>query len=119
MKPGTSSDSAPSSDWVRGSRQFGEDMLTNRELPRQVDRAPFKVGGKYRHGQGRSGVSQRDVRAAAVRAPPENIYARPLVMSPPQLNKYYAIDSRPAPKKLGSRKYPPLCPAPGTYVMER
>jgi polyhydroxyalkanoate synthase len=28
-------------------------------------------------------------------------------------------DSRPAPKKLGSRKYPPLCPAPGTYVMER
>ena len=70
MKPGTSSDSAPSSDWVRGSRQFGEDMLTNRELPRQVDRAPFKVGGKYRHGQGRSGVSQRDVRAAAVRALP-------------------------------------------------
>jgi polyhydroxyalkanoate synthase len=40
-------------------------------------------------------------------------------MSPPQINKYYAIDSRPAPKKLGSRKYPPLCPAPGTYVMER
>ena len=28
-------------------------------------------------------------------------------------------DSLPAPKKLGSRKYPPLCPAPGTYVMER
>ena len=51
--------------------------------------------------------------------PPENTYARPLVMSPPQINKYYAIDSRPAPKKLGSRKYPPLCPAPGTYVMER
>lgn len=50
---------------------------------------------------------------------PRNIYARPLVMSPPQINKYYAIDSRPAPKKLGSRKYPPLCPAPGTYVMER
>ena len=50
---------------------------------------------------------------------PENIYARPLVMSPPQINKYYAIDSRPAPKKRGSRKYPPLCPAPGTYVMER
>ncbi|MNZ51443.1 Poly-beta-hydroxybutyrate polymerase [compost metagenome] len=28
-------------------------------------------------------------------------------------------DSLPAPKKPGSRKYPPLCPAPGTYVMER
>jgi polyhydroxyalkanoate synthase len=28
-------------------------------------------------------------------------------------------DSLAAPKKLGSRKYPPLCPAPGTYVMER
>ncbi|EJM76007.1 alpha/beta fold hydrolase [Pseudomonas sp. GM55] len=27
-------------------------------------------------------------------------------------------DRLPAPKKLGSRKYPLLCPAPGTYVME-
>jgi polyhydroxyalkanoate synthase len=25
----------------------------------------------------------------------ENIYARPLVMSPPQINKYYAIDLSP------------------------
>ena len=28
-------------------------------------------------------------------------------------------ESLAAPKKLGSRKYRPLCPAPGTYVMER
>ena len=26
---------------------------------------------------------------------------------------------KPAPAKLGSRKYRPLAPAPGTYVMER
>ena len=80
---------------ARGIRQFGEDMLTNRGLPRQVDSTPFKVGENIATAKG-AVVFRNEMFELLQFAPTtENIYARPLVMSPPQINKYYAIDLSP------------------------
>ncbi|WP_447741514.1 alpha/beta fold hydrolase [Pseudomonas laurentiana] len=80
---------------ARGIRQFGDDLLNNRGLPRQVDSAPFNVGENIATAKGEV-VFRTDMFELLQFAPTtERVFARPLVMSPPQINKYYAIDLSP------------------------
>ncbi|WP_375738726.1 alpha/beta fold hydrolase [Pseudomonas boanensis] len=80
---------------VRGIRQFTHDALNNRGMPAQVDSTPFKVGENIATAKGEV-VFRNDMFELLQFAPTtENVYARPLVMSPPQINKYYAIDLSP------------------------
>ncbi|MBM7060450.1 alpha/beta fold hydrolase [Pseudomonas sp. UL073] len=80
---------------VRGVRQFSHDLLHNRGLPAQVDSAPFKVGENVANAKGE--VVFRNAMFELLQFAPTtpNVHARPLVMSPPQINKYYAIDLSP------------------------
>ncbi|WEL53504.1 alpha/beta fold hydrolase [Pseudomonas kermanshahensis] len=80
---------------ARGIRHFGQDMLNNRGLPRQVDSTPFTVGENIATAKGEV-VFRCDMFELLQFAPTtEKVFARPLVMSPPQINKYYAIDLSP------------------------
>lgn len=80
---------------IRGARQFSSDLLHNRGMPAQVDSTPFKLGENIATAKGEV-VLRSDMFELLQYAPTTaNVHARPLVMSPPQINKYYAIDLAP------------------------
>ncbi len=77
---------------VHGLRQFAHDLRHNKGLPSQVDRSPFKVGENLATARG-SVVLRNEMFELLQFAPTTvKVHARPLVMSPPQINKYYAVD---------------------------
>lgn len=78
-----------------GLRQFGQDMLSNRGLPKQVDSTSFKVGENIATAKGQVVFRNEMFELLQFAPTTEKVYARPLVMSPPQINKYYAIDLSP------------------------
>ncbi|MBO9548067.1 alpha/beta fold hydrolase [Pseudomonas sp.] len=80
---------------ARGFGQFGHDLLNNRGLPRQVDSAPFKVGENIATAKGEVVFRNEMFELLQFAPTTERVFARPLVMSPPQINKYYAIDLSP------------------------
>jgi polyhydroxyalkanoate synthase len=80
---------------ARGVRQFTHDMLNNRGLPAQVDSTPFKVGENIATAKGEVVYRNKMFELLQFAPTTPNMFARPLVMSPPQINKYYAIDLSP------------------------
>ncbi|WP_409260458.1 alpha/beta fold hydrolase [Pseudomonas putida] len=80
---------------ARGLGQFGHDLLHNRGLPKQVDSTPFKVGENIATAKGEVVFRNEMFELLQFAPTTEKVYARPLVMSPPQINKYYAIDLAP------------------------
>ncbi|MCY1335284.1 Poly(3-hydroxyalkanoate) polymerase subunit PhaC [compost metagenome] len=80
---------------LQGVRHLADDLLHNRGLPSQVDSTPFKLGENIATAQGQ--VVYRSAMFELLQYAPTTpqVYARPLVMSPPQINKYYAIDLSP------------------------
>ncbi len=80
---------------ARGVRHFAHDMLNKRGLPEQVDSTPFKVGENIATAKGEVVFRNEMFELLQFAPTTANAYARPLVMSPPQINKYYAIDLSP------------------------
>ncbi|MCY1414832.1 Poly(3-hydroxyalkanoate) polymerase subunit PhaC [compost metagenome] len=80
---------------ARGIGQFGQDVLNNHGLPRQVDSTPFKVGENLATAKGEVVFRNEMFELLQFAPTTERVHARPLVMSPPQINKYYAIDLSP------------------------
>ncbi|HEX3607112.1 MAG TPA: alpha/beta fold hydrolase, partial [Candidatus Dormibacteraeota bacterium] len=80
---------------VRGARNAIRDLRHNRGMPSQVDRRPFSVGENVATSPGavvfRSEVCEL---LQFTPATPE-VGTRPLVMIPPQINKYYIMDLAP------------------------
>jgi polyhydroxyalkanoate synthase subunit PhaC len=80
---------------VRGMRHFVQDLRDNGGLPAQVDRRPFAVGQKMAVTPG-AVVYRNDVCEVIQYAPSTpDVSARPVVMVPPQINKYYFMDLAP------------------------
>ncbi len=77
---------------VRGARQFAGDLLHNRGMPAQVDSTPFKLGENLATAKGEVVLRHEMFELLQFAPTTANVHARPLVMSPPQINKYYAID---------------------------
>jgi polyhydroxyalkanoate synthase len=64
-------------------------------LPSQVDRTPFKLGVNVASTPG-AVVYRAEMFELIQYAPTQKqVHARPLVMSPPQINKFYAVDLAP------------------------
>ncbi|MCO6058085.1 alpha/beta fold hydrolase [Pseudomonas sp. MOB-449] len=80
---------------ARGIRHFAQDLLGRRGLPAQVDSTPFKVGENIATAKGEVVFRNEMFELLQFAPTTANAYARPLVMSPPQINKYYAIDLSP------------------------
>ena len=80
---------------VRGMRNLVNDVLTNGGMPSTVDKRPFEVGRNIAVTPG--AVVYRDEVIELIQYAPttENVYQRPLVMIPPQINKYYILDLAP------------------------
>jgi polyhydroxyalkanoate synthase len=80
---------------VAGLKNLVHDIRYNHMMPSQVDTTPFKVGENMATTPGQ--VVHRSEMFELIQYTPSTpqVYARPLVMSPPQVNKYYAVDLSP------------------------
>jgi polyhydroxyalkanoate synthase len=78
-----------------GAVNLAGDMVRNHGMPSMVDRRPFKLGENLAISPGavihRSGVFE------LIQYTPrrDTVYERPLLVVPPQVNKYYALDLSP------------------------
>ena len=87
-------DSGGKSGW-RGLKHFVEDLASNGGLPAQVDKTPFKVGGNIATTPG-AVVFRNDLLELIQYAPSTTeVRKRPLVVTPPQINKFYSLDLSP------------------------
>jgi polyhydroxyalkanoate synthase subunit PhaC len=87
-------DSGGESLW-RGLKNYFEDLVQNGGLPSQVKKSVFKVGENLACTPG--AVVFRNPLIELIQYVPTtaNVRKRPLVITPPQINKYYAMDLSP------------------------
>jgi polyhydroxyalkanoate synthase subunit PhaC len=80
---------------VDGLRNLLSDLTSNRGMPAQVDMAAFRVGQNLALSKG-AVVWRDDVLELIQYAPAtESVHARPQLIVPPQINKYYIFDLAP------------------------
>jgi len=80
---------------VSGTRNLVHDARFNHMLPSQVDAAPFKLGENLATSPGQVVLRDEMFELLQFACSTPQVYKRPLVMSPPQINKYYAVDLSP------------------------
>src|SRR5258706_2312941 len=80
---------------VKGLKHLVHDIRHNSMMPGQVDATPFKVGENLATSPRQ--VVHRDEMFELLQyaATTPQVHKRPLVMSPPQVNKFYAVDLTP------------------------
>ena len=80
---------------LRGARNFVTDIVTNKGMPRQVDRSAFTIGKDLAATPGKV-VFRNDLIELLQYAPQtETVFEVPLLCSPPWINKYYVMDLAP------------------------
>ena len=79
----------------KGIGHWAGDMLHNHGMPSMVDSTPFKKGENIAASPG--AVVHRTEVFELIQYTPQSqtVYQRPLVVVPPQVNKYYALDLSP------------------------
>jgi polyhydroxyalkanoate synthase len=78
-----------------GLKNYLDDLAKNGGMPSMVDQSAFKVGETLATTPG--GVVFRNELLELIQYPPTplSVRKRPLVITPPQINKYYALDLSP------------------------
>jgi polyhydroxyalkanoate synthase len=79
----------------RGLKNYFDDLARNGGMPAMVDQSAFKVGENLATTPG--AVIFRNELLELIQYTPTtpNVWKRPLVITPPQINKYYALDLSP------------------------
>ena len=79
----------------RGLANWAGDLRHNHGMPSMVDRTPFTIGENLAATPG-SVIYRNEVFELIQYTPQrETVYDRPILMVPPQVNKYYALDLSP------------------------
>ncbi len=80
---------------VKGLQNLMSDLATNRGMPSQVDKSKFQVGGNLALSAG--SVVWRDEVLELIQYAPQTdqVRARPHLIVPPQINKFYVFDLAP------------------------
>ncbi len=77
---------------VKGARQLVEDLVSHFGMPSSVDRRAFKVGENLAASPG-AVVYRNDVLELIQYQPTtEEVFRRPMLLVPPQINKFYVFD---------------------------
>jgi polyhydroxyalkanoate synthase len=85
---------------LAGMKNMVNDMRHNGGMPSQVDRTPFKKGENTAATPG--AVVFRNEMCELIQYTPQTpkVYTKPVVMLPPQINRYYFIDLAPGKSKI-------------------
>jgi len=80
---------------LRGTRNWLDDLLHNGGMPSQVDKRPFAVGSNVATTPG--AVVFRNAMCELIQYAPATprVHARPLLIIPPPINKFYILDIAP------------------------
>jgi polyhydroxyalkanoate synthase len=80
---------------VAGLKNFASDLIWNNGMPLQVDKRPFAVGKNLAVSPG--AVVFRSPLCEVIQYAPatEKVFERPLLLIPPQINKFYIMDLAP------------------------
>lgn len=86
---------------VAGLKNFFGDVALNRGMPRQIRPGAFRLGETLAVTPG--AVVFRNAQLELIQYAPQTprVRARPVLLIPPQINKYYAFDLKPANSVLG------------------
>jgi polyhydroxyalkanoate synthase subunit PhaC len=80
---------------VAGFKNFAEDLLTNNGMPAQVDKKAFAVGRNLAMSTGAVVFKNEVLELIQYQPSTDEVYARPLILVPPQINKFYVYDLAP------------------------
>ena len=80
---------------VKGMRNFLDDVQNNGGYPRQVDKSGFELGKNIGATPGRVVMRNDLIELIAYEPQTPKVHARPLLCSPPWINKYYIMDLAP------------------------
>jgi len=80
---------------VAGLKNFFDDMTKNGGLPSSVDASKFKVGENLANTPGTVVFKNDVLELVHYTATTDKVSRRPLVIVPPQINKYYSVDLSP------------------------
>ena len=87
-------DSGGESLW-RGFKNYVADLVQNGGLPSQVQKSGFKIGENLARTPGAVVFRNPVVELIQYASMTSSVRKRPLVITPPQINKYYAMDLSP------------------------
>lgn len=80
---------------VKGAKNLVHDLRHNKGLPSSVDKSGFTVGGNLATSPGSVVFRNEVLELIQYKPTTEKVHARPLVICPPQINKFYALDLSP------------------------
>jgi len=80
---------------IYGLRNMVDDITTNGGMPRMVDESKFQVGKNLAISEGSVVFRNEVLEIIQYKPQTKKIYARPLLMLPPQINKFYMVDLAP------------------------
>src|SRR5271166_3997230 len=80
---------------LSGLKNYIEDLVKNGGLPSQVDMAAFKVGQNLANTRGAVVLRNELIELIQYASTTTTVWKRPLLMTPPQINKFYAMDLSP------------------------
>ncbi len=83
------------SSLLKGVKNLAHDLRHNKGLPASVDKSAFAIGRNLCLSPGNVVFRNEVLELIQYRPTADKVYARPLVITPPQVNKFYALDLSP------------------------
>jgi polyhydroxyalkanoate synthase len=80
---------------VQGLKNFALDLQTNRGMPRQIKPDSFRLGETLAVTPGAVIFKNEQLELIQYAAQTRRVHKRPLLLVPPQINKYYGFDLKP------------------------
>jgi len=80
---------------LAGAKNLVHDLRHNKGLPSSVDKSGFELGRNVATSPGSVVFGNEVLELIQYKASVPQVYSRPLVITPPQVNKFYALDLSP------------------------